>query len=111
MWPWTSTITTSAPGLARAGAGPGVVVHASHALLKGQDRRHVEVAEPLLLGRGQHRVGALGDGHGHAQLLRLAEHERHVLAHQAELEGRELEVALPHDRAAEAHDGRAVAAL
>ncbi len=93
------------------GAGPGVIAHSGHPLLEGEHRGDVEVAETLLLGGGEHRVGALGDGHRHARLLRLAQHERHVLAHQPEFEGRELEIALPHDRAAKAHHRRAVAAL
>src|SRR3954451_17813861 len=40
---------------------PGVVVHPGEALLEGEDGRHVEVAETLLLRGGEHRVRALGD--------------------------------------------------
>src|SRR3954454_20672434 len=53
--------------------GPGVVVHPGQALLQGEDRRHVEVAEALLRGGGEHRVRALGDRQRHAEPVALVE--------------------------------------
>src|SRR5680860_409022 len=105
MWPWTSTTTLT--GVLHR---PRVVVHTGQPLLQRQDCGHVEVAEPLLLGRREHRVRALCHRHGHAELLALLEHQHHVLAHQRELEGRVLEPPSLHHRAAEIHHRRAVAA-
>src|SRR3954453_7127620 len=54
---------------------PGVVVHARQPLLEGHDPRDVGVAKALLLGRGEHRVRALGARERHADAMALLEHE------------------------------------
>src|SRR3989442_4229552 len=61
MCPWTSMITAS---LRRrlgpvAIERPGVVGHPREPFLVREDRGHVEVAEALRLGRGEHRIGGL----------------------------------------------------